>query len=67
MSGTVRPSAPNQIPPPHSMTSSARPRNSGVTVRPSILAVFILMTNSNFVGCCIAKSAGLAPLRMRST
>ena len=35
----------------HSMTSSARARIDGGTVRPSALAVFRLTTSSNFVGC----------------
>jgi hypothetical protein len=39
---------------------------SGMT-NPSALAVLRLIVNSNFVGCCTGKSAGLAPLRMRST
>jgi hypothetical protein len=33
-------------------------------VRPSALAVFRLMTSSNFVGCSMGRSAGLAPLRI---
>ena len=37
----------------------------GGTVRPSILAVWALMTSSNLVVCMTGKSAGLAPLRMR--
>src|SRR5262245_46190462 len=37
--------------PDHSITSSASNCIELGTVRPSALAVFILMTNSNFVGC----------------
>src|SRR5260370_24682921 len=47
----------------HSMTSSARARIDGGTVRPSALAVLRLTTNSNVVGCWTGRSAGLAPLR----
>src|SRR5689334_19998272 len=50
--------------PPHSMTSSARARIDGGTVRPSALAVFRLIINSNLVGCWTGRSAGLAPLRI---
>ena len=49
----------------HSITSSARASSDGGTVRPSILAVWALMTSSNLVDCTTGKSAGLAPLRMR--
>src|SRR5262249_43050268 len=51
----------------HSITSSARATRVAGTSRPSALAVFRLSTNSNLVGCCTGRSAGLAPLRMRST
>jgi hypothetical protein len=51
----------------YSITSSARESNEGGTVRPSALAVFMLITSSNLVGCSIGKSAGLAPLRILST
>src|SRR5688572_15341764 len=51
----------------HSMTWSARSRNDGGIVRPSALGVLRLMTNSNFVGCSIGRSAGLAPFRILST
>src|SRR5262252_6851756 len=54
-------------PPPHSITSSARASSVGGTSRPSVLAVLRLMINSNLVGCWIGRSAGLAPLKMRST
>src|SRR3990172_11903441 len=36
-------------------------------VRPICLAVFKLITNSNFIGCSTGKSAGLVPFRILST
>ena len=36
-------------------------------MRPIFLAVFKLMTSSNFVGCSTGSSSGLAPLRILST
>jgi tetratricopeptide (TPR) repeat protein len=48
----------------HSTTSSARARIDGGTVRPSALAVWRLMTNSNVVGCWTGRSAGISPLRI---
>jgi hypothetical protein len=35
-------------------------------VRPSVLVVLRLITSSNLLGSWIGRSAGLAPLRMRS-
>jgi hypothetical protein len=49
----------------HSITSSAVESKVGGTVRPSILAVWPLMTSSNLVDCATGKFAGFAPLRMR--
>src|ERR1051325_10756809 len=43
---------PKHLPPPHSMTSSARASSDWGRVRPSALAVFKLITSSNLVGCC---------------
>src|SRR5262245_9463901 len=51
----------------HSITSSARASNVGGISRPSALAVLRLMTSSYLVGFCTGRSAGLSPLRMRST
>src|SRR5438105_1929328 len=51
----------------HSMTSVARERIEGGTVRPSASAVLRLTTSSNFVGCWMGSSSGLAPLRILST
>jgi hypothetical protein len=48
------------------ITSSAVARSVSGMVRPSALAVFILITSSNFVGRCTGKSAGFSPRRMRS-
>jgi hypothetical protein len=50
--------------PLYSITSSARASKEGGTIRPSALAVFMLITNSNLVGCSTGRSAGLAPLRI---
>jgi hypothetical protein len=47
----------------HSMTSSARTSTVAGTSRPSALAVFMLMTKLNFVGCMMGRSAGFSPLR----
>jgi hypothetical protein len=44
------------------MTSSARARIEGGTVRPSALAVLRLTTSSNLVGCYTGRSAGFSPL-----
>jgi len=51
----------------YSITLSARAITVGGTVMPSFLAVLTSMVSSNVVGCCIGKSAGLAPLRILST
>src|SRR5262249_5786012 len=52
-------------PPHHSITSSASASSFGGRLRPSILAVWALMTSSNLVDCTTGKSAGFTPLRMR--
>ena len=46
--------------PSYSITSSARTRSVGGTVRPSALAVVRLMMRSNLVGCATGMSAGFA-------
>src|SRR5215813_8730085 len=51
----------------HSITLSAVASSVSGTVRPSAFAVLRLITNSNFVGCCTGKSAGLAPFRIWGT
>jgi hypothetical protein len=51
----------------HSITSSARIRSEGGTVRPSAVAVLTLITNLNLLGSCTGSSSGLAPFKIRST
>src|SRR6516164_9496396 len=51
----------------YSITSSARASSVSGTVRPSALAVFMLITRSYLVGAWTGRSAGFVPLRMRST
>ena len=51
----------------YSITWSARSSSNGGIVKPRALAVFRFMTSSNFVGCSMGRSAGLAPLRILST
>jgi hypothetical protein len=52
-------------PPSYSITSSARPSSVSGKVRPSVLAVFMLMISSAFTDCCTGRSAGFSPLRIR--
>jgi hypothetical protein len=51
----------------YSITSSAVICMITGTVRPSALAVLRLITNWNFVGCSMGRSAGFAPFRILST
>ncbi len=51
----------------HSMTSSARTSSDVGISRPSALAVVMLMTRSNLVGCSTGMSAGLAPRKILLT
>jgi hypothetical protein len=51
----------------YSITSSARASSMDGIARPSALAVLKLITNSNLVGCSTGRSAGFAPLSIRST
>src|SRR5262249_41644545 len=51
----------------HLITLSARSSTRTGIVSPICLAALRLMTNSNFVACCIGSSPGLAPLRILST
>src|SRR5262249_7880229 len=55
----------DELPPPHSITSSARASSLSGIWRPSAFAVLRLMTNSNLVGCMTGRSAGFSPLRIR--
>src|SRR5262249_42164061 len=50
----------------HSITLSARSRKLSGIVSPISFAVLRLIASVNLVGCSTGKSAGLAPLRMRS-
>ena len=51
----------------YSITSSARASSVTGISMPIVLAVFALITSSNFVGRSICKSAGFAPLNILST
>src|SRR5262245_8981510 len=55
----------DELPPPHSITSSAVASSVGGTVRPSNFAVCKLMTSSNLLDCITGRTAGFSPLRMR--
>jgi hypothetical protein len=50
----------------HLITLSVRAKTFGGIVTPICLAVFRLITNSNFFGCSTGRSAGLAPFRILS-
>jgi hypothetical protein len=55
----------SELPQPiHSISRLARTSSAGGTSSPSALAVLRLITSSNFVGCSIGKSPGLAPLKI---
>ena len=49
----------------YSITSSAVICMINGTVRPSVLAVLRLSTNSNFADCITGRLAGFSPLRIR--
>src|SRR5262249_3895257 len=51
----------------YSTISSARASTEGGIVRASALAVLLLITSSNFVGCSMGRSASLAPFKILST
>src|SRR5215475_12748901 len=57
----------DKLAPVHSITSSARASSVTGISMPIVLAVFALITSSNFVGRSIGKSAGFAPLNILST
>jgi len=57
----------DELPPRHSITSSASASSLSGTFKPSALAALRLMTSSYLVGACTGMSAGFSPLRMRST
>jgi len=48
----------------YSITLVACTRTELGILRPSALAVFMLITSSNFVGCSTGRSPGFAPLRI---
>src|SRR4051812_46789567 len=56
-----------QVPPPHSMTSSARARSVGGIDTLSALAVLRLITSLKRSACSTGRSAGLAPFNILST
>src|SRR3954470_10786173 len=49
----------------HSITSSAMASSPCGKLRPNVLAVLRLITNSNLVDCTTGRSAGFSPLRIR--
>src|SRR5262249_36501809 len=51
----------------HSITSSARASSVGGISRPMAFAALRLIVSSNFVGCSIGRSVGLAPCKIRLT
>src|SRR5262245_33461711 len=51
----------------YSITSSARANSAAGTLRPSAIAVLRLITSSNFAGCSIGRSPGVAPLSTLTT
>ena len=57
----------DELPPLHSITSSARASSVGGTVTPIALAVLRLIASSYLVGACTGRLAGFSPFRMRST
>src|SRR5262249_43918922 len=57
----------DELPPSHSITSSAWPSSVSGTVSPSAFAVLRLITISNLVGIWTGSSLGFAPRRIRFT
>src|SRR5262245_5264873 len=57
----------DELPAPHSITSSARASSIGGISRPSAFAVLRLINVWYLVGACTGRSAAFSPLRMRST
>src|SRR5215469_2476430 len=62
--GRGAPGERDELAPPHSITSSAATSSLSGTATPSIRAVRVLMTSSNFDDWTTGRSAVLAPLRM---
>src|SRR6516225_2193332 len=57
----------DELPPLHSITSSARASSEGGTVRPRAFAVLRFIASSYFVGACTGRSAGFSPFKIRFT
>src|SRR5262249_32817367 len=57
----------DELPPSHSITSSARRRKDSGIVSPIAFAVLRLTTSSNLVGCSTGMSAGFLPRKIMST
>src|SRR5262249_22773898 len=57
----------DELPSPHSITSSASASSARGTVIPSSLSVLKLISSSILGGCSMGISAGLAPFRILST
>src|SRR5262249_28117461 len=57
----------DELPPPHSITLSARSNIDSEIESPIAFAALRLMTSSNFTPCSTGRSPGLAPLSTRST
>ena len=55
------------IPPPHSITSSAVASSAGGTATPSAFAHSRLSASTNLVGCSTGRSAGFVPFTILST
>ena len=51
----------------YSTTSSAIASTPDEIVRPSVLAVLVLMTSSNLIGCSTGRSAGFSPFKIFAT
>ena len=57
----------DEVAPPHSITSSARPISVLGMLTPSVFAVFRFRDNSTFVACWTGRSLGFSPFKMRAT
>jgi len=58
----VRRRVSDDIDPAPSGAGSSATRRLGGTVKPIALAVFSLMSSSNFAGACTGKGGGLLPI-----
>src|SRR4029077_11959012 len=57
----------DELPPLHSITSSARASKVAGTSRPTTFAAVRLITSSNFVGNSTGRSPGFVPFKILST